>query len=101
MEVGIRELKAHLSAYIRRVRQGEPIVVTDRGKPIVRLEPIRLRTDHQDLPPKLRALIENGKVIDKGPITVEMLPKQLPPLRGDKSLSDLVIEERDAAVRRY
>ena len=33
MEVGIRELKAHLSEYVARVAQGEAFVVTDRGEP--------------------------------------------------------------------
>jgi prevent-host-death family protein len=37
MTVGIRELKAKLSAYVSRAANGEQIVVTDRGKPVARL----------------------------------------------------------------
>ena len=37
MNVGIRELKAHLSDYVRRAERGEPILVTHRGKPVARL----------------------------------------------------------------
>ena len=37
MNVGIRELKAHLSEYVRRAEAGEHIVVTDRGKPVAQL----------------------------------------------------------------
>ncbi|MBI2345302.1 MAG: type II toxin-antitoxin system prevent-host-death family antitoxin [Deltaproteobacteria bacterium] len=33
------ELKAHLSAYLRRVRAGAEVVVTDRDTPIARLVP--------------------------------------------------------------
>lgn len=33
MEIGVRELKAKLSHYLRLAEQGETIVVTDRGKP--------------------------------------------------------------------
>lgn len=33
MEVGIRELKAHLSELVERAAQGELIRVTDRGRP--------------------------------------------------------------------
>ena len=33
MNVGIRELKAHLSEYVRRAAGGEHILVTHRGKP--------------------------------------------------------------------
>ncbi|HLY67770.1 MAG TPA: type II toxin-antitoxin system prevent-host-death family antitoxin [Chloroflexota bacterium] len=101
MEVGIRELKSHLSRYIAQARSGEPVVVTDRGKPVVRLEAVHLQSDHDKLPTKLQRLIESGKVIDKGPLRLDRLPKPLPPLRGDKTLSDLIIEERDESLRRY
>ena len=37
--VGIRELKARLSSYVRRVRQGEVIQVTDRGEVVAELRP--------------------------------------------------------------
>ena len=39
-KVGIRALKDQLSRYLKRVRQGERIVVTDRGKPIALLSSI-------------------------------------------------------------
>jgi prevent-host-death family protein len=38
--VGARELKARLGTYLRRVRQGRTLVVTDRGQPIAELRPI-------------------------------------------------------------
>lgn len=31
---GIREVKNHLSEYIRKVKAGERVVVTDNGKPV-------------------------------------------------------------------
>jgi prevent-host-death family protein len=37
VEVGIGELRAGLSRFIRRVREGEEIVVTDRGKAVARI----------------------------------------------------------------
>lgn len=39
-EVGIRELRNHLSAFLDRVRAGEEVVVTDRGTPVARLLPV-------------------------------------------------------------
>jgi prevent-host-death family protein len=39
IQVGIAELKARLSEYLARVRDGEEIVVADRGRPIARLIP--------------------------------------------------------------
>lgn len=37
--VGLRELKNSLGAYIRRVRAGETVVVTDRGEAVAELSP--------------------------------------------------------------
>ena len=37
MKVGIRELKAHLSQYVRMAAAGENVIVTARGKPVARL----------------------------------------------------------------
>ncbi len=36
----ISGLKARLSEYLRAVRRGEEIVVTDRGRPVARLAPL-------------------------------------------------------------
>jgi prevent-host-death family protein len=38
--VGVRELKAHLSEYLRKVRQGENLTITDHGKDIAVLQPM-------------------------------------------------------------
>lgn len=38
--VGVRELKNCLSAYLRRVRQGERVLVTDRGELVAELRPL-------------------------------------------------------------
>ncbi len=39
-DVGIRELKQHLSEYLDRAEQGEVLQVTDRGRPKAVLGPI-------------------------------------------------------------
>lgn len=36
-EIGIRELKNRLSEYVRQVREGEVIMVTDRGEVVAEL----------------------------------------------------------------
>lgn len=38
--VGARELKVRLGTYLRRVRQGGTLVVTDRGQPVAELRPV-------------------------------------------------------------
>lgn len=40
MDVGIRQLKQHLSQYLDRVERGEVIRITDRGRPKAILAPI-------------------------------------------------------------
>ena len=37
--VGVRDLRDNLSRYLRRVREGESLVITDHGKPIGELTP--------------------------------------------------------------
>src|SRR2546425_7147928 len=43
-QVGLRELKNHLSRYVRQVRAGHDIQVTDRGEVVAELLPPRGRT---------------------------------------------------------
>ncbi len=37
---GVAELKARLSEYLSRVKAGEEVLVTDRGRPVARLVPV-------------------------------------------------------------
>jgi len=37
MDVAVSELRAHLSDYLDRAREGAEVVITDRGVPIARL----------------------------------------------------------------
>jgi prevent-host-death family protein len=39
--VSILEFRRHAEAIIRKVQQGKRLIVTYRGKPVMRLEPIR------------------------------------------------------------
>jgi prevent-host-death family protein len=87
MNVGVRELKSHLSGYLARVRAGETIVVTDRGKPIARLDSVSA-----DPPDAYRDLVSSGQVIDKGP--PHYIPHAIKLLPGDKDSTDFVREQR-------
>jgi prevent-host-death family protein len=40
MDVAVRDLKARLSAFLKRASAGEVITVTDRGRPIAVLGPV-------------------------------------------------------------
>ncbi|HVT57088.1 MAG TPA: type II toxin-antitoxin system prevent-host-death family antitoxin [Thermoanaerobaculia bacterium] len=38
--VGSRELKTRLGTYLRRVREGATLIVTERGRPVAELRPL-------------------------------------------------------------
>ncbi len=83
MDVGIRDLRASLSRYVARVKEGEEIVVTEHGKPVAKLVPMNGES-------KRERLIREGVLIParrpKGP-----LPE---PIKIKGTVSDIVIEQR-------
>ncbi len=58
--VGIRELKNRLSSYIRHVRSGETVRVTDRGEVVAELTPPGRGPTDATLPPGLLELAKRG-----------------------------------------
>jgi prevent-host-death family protein len=84
-EVGIRDLKNNLSKYIERVRSGEEVVVTDRGRPVARLSAVDSSTD------RLAELIAAGVVRAPTRTTRHRRP---PRIQAKGSVSDLVAEQR-------
>lgn len=82
-EVGIRELRDQLSGYIARVREGEEVVVTDRGRAVARVVPI-------DGERPIDRLVREGRV------TPADRPKQrsVEPIKAEGTISDLVAEQR-------
>ena len=67
--MGIRELKARLSEYIRRIRAGEVVLVSDRGKVVAELRPPRklMPEAHSGLDELGgKGLVELGAVNDPG-----------------------------------
>ena len=65
--VGLRELKNRLSAYVRQVRSGESILVTDRGEVVAELNPPGQSAVRSGLPPGLLELARKGLVTLGGP----------------------------------
>jgi prevent-host-death family protein len=45
LAVGCRELKTRLGTYMRHVKEGATILVTERGRPIAELRPVPSRSD--------------------------------------------------------
>ncbi|MDA0298272.1 MAG: type II toxin-antitoxin system prevent-host-death family antitoxin [Actinobacteria bacterium] len=84
VEVGVRELKSKLSHYIDLVQHGSEVIVTEHGKPVVKL--VSLDKSHQ----QLQQLIDAGLV--KPPLdATRPRPK---PIKIEGSMSELLIEMR-------
>ena len=85
VEVGIRELKNQLSKYIERVKAGEEVIVTDRGRPVARLSAPDAADD------RLSSLVAAGIVQAPGNRKRRVPNKRIKP-NGD--VSSLVAEQR-------
>jgi antitoxin (DNA-binding transcriptional repressor) of toxin-antitoxin stability system len=61
--VGVKQLKSHLSEYLRHVRGGEIVLITDRDEVIAELRPAhRQRRPPESLDDILDALAEKGEI---------------------------------------
>ncbi len=60
--VGIRELKDHLSEYMRLTRKGESVLVTERGEAVAELRPVDAVTLAKEIPRGLADLVSRGNV---------------------------------------
>lgn len=61
--VGVKSLKARLSEYLRAVRAGETLLVTDRNVVIAEIRPVSRRVPQRDtIEDVLDALADEGEV---------------------------------------
>jgi prevent-host-death family protein len=89
----VSELKAGLSAYLARVKTGEEIIVTERGRPVARLVPIPRTADHEL--ERLRDMERRGLIkLGTGTIPPEFWNMPRPEDPGDGVLKAL-LEERE------
>jgi prevent-host-death family protein len=87
MSVGIRELKNKLSQYLEKVKQGEKLAVTERGKIIAYILPSEKSPDYEELIQMVReekAAWKGGKPTGSAE----------PTIAKGKPVSEIVIEER-------
>ena len=85
--IGIRELKENISRYMKKVKTGERIIVTDRKKEIAIIMPLEGKANVE----KIYQLIQRGIACWSGG-----KPKGMPTriVSMGKSVSDAVIENR-------
>ena len=60
--VGVKALKDRLTHYLRQSKRGEEVVVTERGKPIAVIQPIRAAESTVSLDVRLARLADQGLI---------------------------------------
>lgn len=83
MDVGVRELRDHLSRHLAEVRAGRTVTVTDHGRPIARIVPVQR-------PTKLEKMREEGRV-RRAHARKQPAPT---PVTASGTVSDLIGEQR-------
>jgi prevent-host-death family protein len=88
LRVGTRELKSRLSAYLRKVKSGQTITVTERGVAIGQIVPLKTSLEE-----RLQAMVQSGMAEWNG----GRLPPYHPAAvnRGSGQVSDLVVDDRE------
>jgi prevent-host-death family protein len=91
MGVSVRELKDRLSFYLRKVRRGDRIVVTDRGEPVAELRAVERRVG--DVARRLGELAASGDVTppSRG---ARRKPGRAVRLTGGAGLARAIIDDR-------
>ncbi len=85
MQASMRELKAHLSEYIRQVAAGETVTINIHNRPVAQIVPIHRQTTLHDLTALPGVTWNGGKAV--GLARAESLPVGV-------SLADWVAEDR-------
>ena len=86
--VGVRDLKAHLSEYLRQVRSGQTIVITDHGQAVGQIMPVG-----QPIEERLNSLQAAGLLAWNGHTLASIESPVIN--RSGKLLSDLIVEMRE------
>lgn len=90
--VPMAKLKASLSEYLRRVKAGEEVMVTERGRTIAKLVPMR----RSDNPPEYLPEMERQRLVRLGGSKLPKTFWKLPRPRDPKGLVvKAVLGERD------
>jgi prevent-host-death family protein len=88
--VGVRELRQNLSVYLRRVKAGESLEVTERGRPVARLEPV---SEASDVIERLERKGLIAKRATRSPAEIPTFPR-VRAARPSKEILDELSEDR-------
>jgi len=86
--IGMRDFRARLSEYIRQVKNGQSLIITEHGKPVGCIVPMEMSLEQ-----RVEMLREAGLVEWSGKKLRDLKPTAVN--RGDRLASDIVVELRD------
>ena len=92
--VGIRELKNRFSEYLRRVRSGESVLVTDRGEVVAEFSPPGRGLTDGSVPPGLLSLARRGLLTLGSPGDASVYAALPRVHRGQRNAAELLDEQR-------
>jgi prevent-host-death family protein len=92
--VGVRELKDRLSEYLREVRSGECVLITDRGEVVAELSAPGYATRDTSVPAGLQSLAKRGLVSLGERGRADLYPPLPRRKRGKRNSAQLLEEER-------
>ena len=87
-KAGIREAKRSLRRYIRKVKMGKTITITERGVPVARLSTVQER-----VPEGVLKMVDEGLAFWQGNRPGQIKPVRKRTAKG-KDLSEMVSEDR-------
>ena len=88
--VGVREFKTRLGSYLRQVRAGRILTITDRGRPVATIAPVDMTG--QSIAARLARLRSEGAVTGTG----RPLPRVVSQIAGRGPLfAETIVEERE------
>ena len=90
--VGIKELKNKLTHYLKSVRDGDNIVVTDRGAPIAIIHGLDQIEDEAGVEERLASLARRGRI--RLPLVQGKLTTFKSIETTGKPASEIIVEER-------
>jgi prevent-host-death family protein len=90
--VGIKELKNRLTYYLRLTKEGDNIIVTDRGIPVAVLHGLDNVEKDASLEERLASLAKQGKI--RLPLKKGRLGSFKPIKVKGKPASEIIIEDR-------
>ncbi len=88
LTVGVRDLKTRLSKYLRLVKSGQSVLITEHGKPVGRILPIETSLEQ-----RISVLKQAGLVSWNG----QRLPHSQPGVENhsQRLVSDILVEMRE------